>query len=111
MNPKTLLLDEPFGSLDAQTRRILQEDLLSLTEGSGRTVILVTHDMDEAVLLCDRVLVMGTNPGTIKNVVDISKRLPRPRAARIEEIRSMPAYPELVATIWSELRDTSLLGR
>jgi len=111
MNPKTLLLDEPFGSLDAQTRRVLQEDLLSLTEGSGRTVILVTHDMDEAVLLCDRVLVMSSNPGRIKTVVDISKELPRPRAGRIEEIRSMPAYPELVARIWAELRESSPVGR
>ncbi len=110
MKPRILLMDEPFGALDAQTRRVLQDDLLHLVEGTGTTVILITHDMDEAVLLADRVLVMASHPGRVQTIVDVRSALPRPRAGAIDEVRAMPAYPELVAQIWSDLRSSALAG-
>lgn len=106
MKPRILLMDEPFGSLDAQTRRVLQDDLLHLVEGTGTTVVLVTHDMDEAVLLADRVLVMG-RPGKVRTIVDAGRELSRPRAGAIDEIRARPAYSELVAQIWGHLQATA----
>ncbi|QNI52753.1 ABC-type transport system/ ATPase component [Synechococcus sp. BIOS-E4-1] len=78
-NPKVLLMDEPFGAVDAQTRIILQEMLLSIWAKVGITIIFVTHDIDEAVLLADRIVVMGVNPGHIKEIFDVS--LKRPRSA------------------------------
>jgi NitT/TauT family transport system ATP-binding protein len=76
-NPKILLMDEPFGALDAQTRRVMQNELLRIHEASGHTTLFVTHDIREAILLSDRVAVMSARPGTIKEIVDIT--LPRPR--------------------------------
>lgn len=76
-DPKVLLMDEPFGALDAQTRGIMQRELLRLHETSGRTTLFVTHDIREAILLSDRVAVMSARPGTVKEIVDIE--LPRPR--------------------------------
>ena len=76
-DPKILLMDEPFGALDAQTRGVMQRELLLLHETSGRTTLFVTHDIREAILLSDRVAVMSARPGTIKQIVDIE--LPRPR--------------------------------
>jgi NitT/TauT family transport system ATP-binding protein len=85
--PKVLLMDEPFGALDAQTRHMMQENLLQIWGEFGTTVIFVTHDIDEAVFLADRVLVMSASPGRI--IADIKVDLPRPRAA---EIVSDPHY-------------------
>ena len=77
--PKVLLMEEPFGAVDAQTRVILQEMLLSIWAKVGITIVFVTHDIDEAVLLADRIVVMGVNPGHIKEIFDVS--LKRPRSA------------------------------
>ena len=76
-DPKVLLMEEPFGALDAQTRGVMQRELLRLHETSGRTTLFVTHDIREAILLSDRVAVMSARPGTVKEIIDIE--LPRPR--------------------------------
>ena len=76
-NPKVLLMDEPFGAVDAQTRIILQEMLLRIWAKVGITIIFVTHDIDEAVLLADRIVVMGVTPGHIKEVFDVPLQRPR----------------------------------
>jgi NitT/TauT family transport system ATP-binding protein len=88
--PKVLLMDEPFGALDAQTRAMMQESLLQIWGEFGTTVLFVTHDIDEAVFLGDRVIVMSASPGRL--IADIRVELPRPRAAQIV------SDPDYVAT-------------
>lgn len=101
IEPKLWLLDEPFSALDAQTRITVQNEFLRLWENSGSTVILVTHDLAEAVLLADRVIVMTARPGRIKldQIIDI----PRPR--RVDDLMDNEHFMHLEATIWKELRD------
>jgi NitT/TauT family transport system ATP-binding protein len=100
--PTILLMDEPFGALDVQTKAIMQAELLNLWEQSRPSVIFITHDLDEAVLMADRVAVMTTGPGSVKAVYDID--LPRPRGP-IQEIRHDPHFLDLQSQIWSSLRD------
>lgn len=99
IDPPILLMDEPFAALDAQSRILLQEELIGLWEGSGKTIIFVTHSIEEAVFMADRVVVMSTNPGTVKATVDID--LPRPRT---EETRSNPRARELFEELWGMIR-------
>jgi NitT/TauT family transport system ATP-binding protein len=99
VDPAILLMDEPFGALDAQTRNILQGDLLDIWEKSRKTVIFVTHAMDEAVFLSDRVVLMGTDPGHVSEIIDID--LPRPRT---DATRADPRFVELAAYVWEVLR-------
>jgi len=102
IEPALWLLDEPFGALDAQTRMAVQSEFVGLWEQSeGSTVILVTHDLEEAVLLADRVIVMTARPGRIKS--DTAVDLPRPRV--IDELRFDDQFRELEHQIWQELRD------
>lgn len=98
-NPEILLMDEPFVSLDAQTRLILQTELLKLWSERKKTVIFVTHDIDEAILLGDRVLVMTSVPGRIKDVVTVG--IDRPRDIRTE---GMQRFLDLKMLIWNSIR-------
>jgi NitT/TauT family transport system ATP-binding protein len=100
VDPAILLMDEPFGALDAQTRNILQSDLLDIWEQSRKTVVFVTHAMDEAVFLSDRVVLMGTQPGHIQEIIDID--LPRPRT---DATRADPRFVELSSYVWDVLRN------
>ena len=85
--PSVLLMDEPFGALDAQTRLMMQESLLEIWKKFGTTVVFVTHDVDEAVFLADRVLIMSAAPGRI--IEDVKIDLPRPRST---DMASSPEY-------------------
>ncbi len=80
-NPSVLLMDEPFGALDAQTREVLQEELLRIWEQERKTVVFVTHSISEAIFLADRIVVMATQPGLIKDLVDVSLSHPRDRSS------------------------------
>jgi NitT/TauT family transport system ATP-binding protein len=100
--PSVLLMDEPFSALDVQTKAIMSNELLTLWERSRPSVIFVTHDLEEAISLSDRVVVMTAGPGTVKAVFDID--LPRPRGA-VQEIRFEPHFLELHRQIWESLRD------
>jgi NitT/TauT family transport system ATP-binding protein len=98
-DPEVILMDEPFANLDAQTRMLLREELLRIWERDKKTVILVTHNLEEAVILCDRVAVMSAGPGVVKSVLTVD--LPRPR-----NFKSMmdPDYARCVEKIWELLR-------
>ena len=100
--PSILLMDEPFGALDVQTKAIMSNELLSLWEQTRPSVLFITHDLEEAVALADRVVVMTVGPGTVKGVYDID--LPRPRGA-VQEIRFEPRFLELHQQIWESLRE------
>ena len=100
--PSILLMDEPFGALDVQTKAIMQNELLALWDKTRPSVIFVTHDLEEAIALADQVVVMTAGPGTVKAVYDID--LPRPRGA-VQEIRFEPRFLELHHQIWESLRE------
>lgn len=98
MNPSILLMDEPFGALDALTRVRMQEHLLNTWEQEKRTVMFITHDVDEAAFLANRVIVMAARPGRIHRIIDVN--LPYPRT---EEVRLSPEFAELRNEIWYEV--------
>ena len=104
IDPEVLLMDEPFGALDAQTRETLQGELLAIHERTGKTMIFVTHDLDEAVLLADRVVVMSAHPGRIRAQVEID--LPRPRHDP-EALRATEAFIKHRYQIWQLLQSTT----
>lgn len=100
--PSMLLMDEPFSALDVQTRAIMANELLSLWEKTRPSVLFVTHDLEEAIGLADKVVVITAGPGTVKAVFDID--LPRPRGA-VQEIRFDKRFLELYQQIWQALRE------
>jgi NitT/TauT family transport system ATP-binding protein len=100
-DPEILLMDEPFSALDAQNKLLLQEELLRIWEEHKKTVVFITHSVDEAVFLGDRIMVMTAQPGNVKAFVPVP--LARPR--NIMELQKMPQYGELIAHIWSSLRE------
>jgi NitT/TauT family transport system ATP-binding protein len=106
-DPAILLMDEPLASLDEQTKLLVQEDLLRLWDGSHKTVVYITHSLDEAIVLGDRVIVMTNRPGTIKTVVDID--LPRPR--NVLDMQSNESFFDIRSRIWTALREEVLTLR
>ncbi|MFL9823969.1 ABC transporter ATP-binding protein [Rhodoplanes sp. SY1] len=98
VDPKILLLDEPFAALDAQTREIMQTELLSIWQETRKTVLLITHQIDEAVFLSDRVIVFSARPGTIREEIPV--RLPRPRDLHLKR---SPEFTALVDHIWTSI--------
>ncbi|GAA4988793.1 ABC transporter ATP-binding protein [Kitasatospora paranensis] len=99
--PEILLMDEPFSALDVQTRQIVQDELLALWELTRPAVVFVTHDLEEAIALADKVVVLTVGPATVKDTFRID--LPRPR--KVQEIRFHPRFVELYEQIWNSLRD------
>jgi len=100
-DPDVLLMDEPFAALDAQTRENLQGELLRIWEQSGKTIVFITHGIDEAVYLGQRVAIMTSRPGRIKQVVEI----PLTSRSREEDLRATPEFSRLRHEVWSLLRD------
>ncbi len=96
VQPDVLLMDEPFAALDAQTRELMQEELVRIWAATGSTVLFITHQIDEAVFLANRVVVMRARPGRIREVLDIE--LPRPRGL---DVKHSPAFHAYVDHIWS----------
>ena len=97
-NPEVLLLDEPFGALDAQTRVQLQTELLETWEKEKKTCFFITHDVDEAIILAQRVIIMSARPGRIKKIVDIDIPYPRTQATKTD-----PRFLELKSEIWNQV--------
>ena len=100
-DPEILLMDEPFSALDAQNKLLLQEELLRIWDEQKKTVVFITHSVDEAVFLGDRIMVMTAQPGKVKSFVPVP--LARPR--NLIELQKAPEFGELVHRIWSDLRD------
>lgn len=106
MNPSVLLMDEPFGALDAQTRTQLQTELLRTWEEEHKTCFFVTHDIEEAIVLATKVVIMSARPGRIKEVVDIDIPYPRDQETKIS-----PRFVELKNYIWSQVYQEYLAVR
>ena len=100
-DPEVLLMDEPFSALDEQNKTLLQQELLRIWEETKKTVLFITHSVDEAVTLGDKIMVMTAHPGCTKAIVDVP--FARPRS--VLELRAKPEYGELVYNIWGYLRD------
>jgi NitT/TauT family transport system ATP-binding protein len=104
--PQILLMDEPFSALDVQTRVMMHDELLKLWSQSKASVVFVTHDLEEAIALADKVYVLTAGPATVKSVYTID--IPRPRVA--SEIRYEQKFIDISRTIWEDLRDEVLRG-
>lgn len=101
IDPAILLMDEPFSALDAQTREVLQHELLRIQRETGKTILFVTHDLDEAIYLSNRVIVLAAKPGRIKKVIDIPFDHPRPE---LQELRGDPRFQAIRADMWDLIR-------
>lgn len=106
IEPEVLLMDEPFGALDAQTRTVMQEELIRISRDNPRTVLFVTHSVEEAVYLADRVVVLARNPGRVKEVIDVAsvRRAENWDEGASEAVMETPSFGRLRAHIWKLLR-------
>lgn len=100
VDPEVLLMDEPFAALDAMTRQVLQEELLEIQERSKKTILFITHNLDEALILADRIVVLSSRPGRVKSI--ITNDLPRPRHVTAQ---LSPEYSEMKAKVWTEVEE------
>ncbi len=100
-DPDVLLMDEPFSALDVQTRNMMENELLDLWGAAGKTVLFITHDLEEAIALSDEIVVMTAGPGRVKGRFPVT--LGRPR--NVSEVRFAPGFDALYARAWSDLRD------
>ena len=107
LDPDILLMDEPFSALDVQTRQLMENELLALWAARRKAVLFITHDLDEAIALSDRVVVLSAGPGT-HPIGEFKVDLPRPRD--VAEVRSDPRFVALHSLIWAVLRDEVLKG-
>ena len=108
LDPEVLLMDEPFGALDAQTRVVMQEELIRLSRMNPRTVLFITHSVEEAVYLSDRVVVLTGRPGRIKEIINVAEARKQEnwdRLERIEEVMELEAFVQLRLHIWRLLRN------
>lgn len=101
IDPAILLMDEPFSALDAQTREVLQSELMRIHEKTAMTTLFVTHDLDEAIYLSDRVVVLAAKPGRVKQVIEVPFAHPRPE---LPELRNEPRFQEIRKEMWSLIR-------
>ena len=108
LDPQVLLMDEPFGALDAQTRVVMQEELVRLSRVNPRTVLFITHGVEEAIYLADRVAVMTRRPGRIKEVINVKSVRESEKwdqQTKIEDVMDMPSFVRLRTHIWKSLRE------
>jgi NitT/TauT family transport system ATP-binding protein len=113
LDPGVLLMDEPFGALDAQTRVVMQEELIRLARLNPRTVLFITHAVEEAVYLADRVVVMTRRPGRIATIIDVApvrKAEQWDRLERVEDVMDQPSFVHLRTSIWRLLREQQQPG-
>lgn len=101
IDPAILLMDEPFSALDAQTREVMQSELLRIHGETEKTTLFVTHDLDEAIYLSDRVIVLGAKPGRVKQIIDIPFEHPRPE---LPELRADPRFHKIRGEMWSLIK-------
>src|SRR5467141_1021942 len=104
--PRILLMDERFSALDVQTRTLMENELLALWSSTSASVVFVTHDLEEAIALADRVVLLTAGPGTVKGTFEVD--LPRPR--NVAEIRFQPRFAQIYEAIWNQLRDEVLVS-
>lgn len=104
--PRILLMDEPFSALDVQTRALMEDELLDLWSATSASVMFVTHDLEEAIALADRVCVLTAGPATVKGIYQVD--LPRPR--NVAEIRFEPRFTQIYQEIWDALRDEVVIS-
>jgi len=104
IDPAILLMDEPFSALDAQTREVLQKELLRIKGETAKTVLFVTHDLDEAIYVSNRVIVLGARPGRVKAILDVPFPFPRPD---LPELRGDPTFQDIRRRMWDLIRESA----
>lgn len=108
IDPAILLMDEPFSALDAQTREVLQKELLRIKSETAKTVLFVTHDLDEAIYVSNRVIVLGARPGRVKEILDVPFPFPRPD---LPELRGDPTFQNIRRRMWELIRESAAPAR